>query len=400
MRVLAVLLVGVLVAVGDCFGAAAGMIAKSAGPAGSPPPGVVAANRASCWSGPIQLVASATSANPGEIIALATSGSNPALLEGGNITTFEADTPAGWSVVNYLGSPGGDETTYGVIPFSPHIIFAGVGTSGTVKVRVPDVSAGRYRLVRFYNSVYQGSGGILSGFPTRGANLCATISVASAPSALRVANDVAISATPSSGLRDGSRVQVSLRGFGSGGHVWLSECAFSDIVTALGCGASLNSEQLVRVDSSGRGEATVVVHAQAQAVPGKALGAFSCANNCVLVATLGGNYGFAMVPLGLAQSGAAIGTLTRAGGPFPGAPVAISGRVTFTSSTVGGSQSLELTTAFDGEFSIVLAPGHYRATGASPQVIVNGKEMLCRAPDPIVITPHDTTEVAVTCDVP
>lgn len=58
------------------------------------------------------------------------------------------------------------------------------------------------------------------------------------------------------------------------------------------------------------------------------------------------------------------GHFVRVGGPAPGAPVPISGRITF------GSQhgNVVIDVARDGGFTAHLAPGHYAVTGTSPQV--------------------------------
>jgi hypothetical protein len=184
MRTFAILVAAVLISIGAGVGTLAGGGSTTTGTSSATSASIVAAARPPCWTGPIRLVASPTSVHPGEVIALDTTGSNPQLLEGGNITTFEADTPSGWRVVDYLGSPGGTATGYGIVPFSPHALFAGVGTSGLVKVRIPDVQPGTYRLVRF-NSANPAMGNLLGGrFPIHGVNLCATVTVLTTPPAL------------------------------------------------------------------------------------------------------------------------------------------------------------------------------------------------------------------------
>jgi hypothetical protein len=353
-------------------------------------------------AGPIRLVVNPATAHPGEIVTLAVSGARPQLLMGGNITTFEAPTPDGWSVADYVGSPAqapGANEIYGIVPFAPKIAFAEVGLTGPVKVRVPDDRPGTYRFVRFYDSAYQSDGVSLPGFPKKGGNLCASVDILATPPALRVANDVAVNVTPSSGLQDGERVTVSLRGFGSGAKVWLSECAFGAIVSPLGCGDQLAAEQFITTGPTGSARTTFVVSDGARAQIGSSP-SLSCTTNCVIVATLGGEYGYATSDLEFAHEGAAIGTFRLEGGPFPGLDEGVAGRVTFRSTSPGSSPSFSTTTAGDGEFSIVVPPGRYAVTAESPMIEGNGQEMRCAAPGPVVVKRGVTANVSVSCDVP
>jgi hypothetical protein len=93
--------------------------------------------------------------------------------------------------------------------------------------------------------------------------------------------------TPSSGLKDGETVQVQVTGFGVGGKVWLSECASASAATNLGCGAQLAAQTFLVTDDSRAGRTGFTVHALAPVRPLLATPAATCADQCVLVATLG-----------------------------------------------------------------------------------------------------------------
>lgn len=397
MRAFTILVAAVLASIGIGVGALAGLGSTSVGTSPSTKASIAAAAKLACWSNSTKLIASPTSGHPGEIIAVDTTGPNSRLLEGGNFTTFEADTSDGWSVAYYLASPGGTATTYGIIPFASEVAFAGVGTTGVVKVRIPDVPPGTYRVVRFYNSSNQASGMPLFGFPAHGANLCATVTVLATPPALRGSNTIAISVTPSSALHDGERVRVQLRGFGDGGKVWLSECAFADFASPLGCGPELPDQIAVSPSPSGTASTTFVVHSHASATPGDRQRSLDCSTNCVLVATLGSGYADAMADLQFTQPGAATGTFELMGGPAPGVVEQLSGTISFVAAS---GKKYTTVTAPNGEFSIVLPPGRYTASGRSPKVHVNGHEMVCQASGTITVGSDTSTDVLVSCDVP
>jgi hypothetical protein len=68
------------------------------------------------------------------------------------------------------------------------------------------------------------------------------------------------------------------------------------------------------------------------------------------------------------------GHFLRVGGPAPGAPVPLSGRITFTSA----QKSVVIKVARDGAYTAHLAPGRYAVTGTSPQI--QGGDVSCSVP--------------------
>jgi hypothetical protein len=94
-------------------------------------------------------------------------------------------------------------------------------------------------------------------------------------------------------------VTVRVTGFGIGGKVCLSECADVIDANSEGCGHGLPEQTLLVTDSTGSGSATFQVETSASTKANDfAMSALqTCANNCVLVATLGGGYGFAFTSL-------------------------------------------------------------------------------------------------------
>jgi len=97
--------------------------------------------------------------------------------------------------------------------------------------------------------------------------------------------------SPSSGLKDGMNVNVQVSGFGSGGKVWLSECASAAAATDLGCGGDLASQPFLVTDDNGTGSASLVVHVRAGGRPPSPV-LVKCADQCVIVATLGSGFAF------------------------------------------------------------------------------------------------------------
>jgi len=71
------------------------------------------------------------------------------------------------------------------------------------------------------------------------------------------------------------------------------------------------------------------------------------------------------------------------------------GTVVFTSST-GNRRSVEIGT--DGSISVHLAPGTWTATGQSPLVHSDSREMPCRSLTPVVVHSGRTTHANVVCD--
>lgn len=79
------------------------------------------------------------------------------------------------------------------------------------------------------------------------------------------------------------------------------------------------------------------------------------------------------------------GLLVRVGGPAPGSPVPLPGTV--VARNAAGEQ-FTTTTGKDGRFQLSLAPGTYRLTGHSPQVMGDGQQLLCRAEQTVHVTRH------------
>jgi hypothetical protein len=70
------------------------------------------------------------------------------------------------------------------------------------------------------------------------------------------------------------------------------------------------------------------------------------------------------------------GMLVRVGGPPPGSPVPLPGRV--AANDAAGHEFTAMA-GRNGHFQLSLPAGTYRLTGHSPQVWSNGREMLCLA---------------------
>jgi hypothetical protein len=86
-------------------------------------------------------------------------------------------------------------------------------------------------------------------------------------------------------------------GFGIGGKVWVSQCATASDINDEGCGQGPPEQTLLVTDDNGRGSVAFQVRSSAAAQPNSLTHTDPCANKCVLVATLGGGYGYASVRL-------------------------------------------------------------------------------------------------------
>lgn len=117
-----------------------------------------------------------------------------------------------------------------------------------------------------------------------------------APPAL-TAVDPSVGVAPSTGLRPGQVVEVRVTGFGVGGKVFLSECASAAAATDLGCGAQLAAQPFLATDEGRSGSATFTVSASAAADPLGQAARLPCEARCVLVASLGDGYPFAVAPI-------------------------------------------------------------------------------------------------------
>ena len=112
-------------------------------------------------------------------------------------------------------------------------------------------------------------------------------------------HDPSVIVTPPDHLTNGQQVNVRVTGFGIGGKVWLSECADSARANDQGCGHGLPAQTLLVTDNTGSGTMTFPVTSSAspEANDDAMTDLQPCTNKCVLVATLGGGYGFTFTPL-------------------------------------------------------------------------------------------------------
>jgi hypothetical protein len=105
--------------------------------------------------------------------------------------------------------------------------------------------------------------------------------------------------SPSINLTNGQQVDVRVTGFGIGGKVWLSECAAAVDANDEGCGHGLPAQVLLVTDNTGSGSMAFHVQSSASTMPNDPAltDAKPCTKDCVLVATLGGGFGFAYAAL-------------------------------------------------------------------------------------------------------
>ncbi len=93
---------------------------------------------------------------------------------------------------------------------------------------------------------------------------------------------------------------MSVTGFGSGGKFFISECASASDANSAGCGRQLAAQPFGITNSSGSGSYTFTVSTEAGVKPYNKARA-QCTNQCVIVATVGINVGFAYVPIEFAN---------------------------------------------------------------------------------------------------
>ncbi len=86
---------------------------------------------------------------------------------------------------------------------------------------------------------------------------------------------------------------VRVAGFGVGGKVFLSECASAADATDLGCGAQLAGQPFLGTDATRAGEGTFTVQSHAASGP-LAAPTIACTDQCVIVATLGNGFAYAL----------------------------------------------------------------------------------------------------------
>jgi hypothetical protein len=96
-----------------------------------------------------------------------------------------------------------------------------------------------------------------------------------------------VSVSPSSNLRDGEKVRVTVSGFGLGAKFFVSECADSQDVSPGGCGEQLALQNFGLTNMIGDGSYVVTVKNVAATGPSPNGPIRTCLNSCVLVATGG-----------------------------------------------------------------------------------------------------------------
>ena len=110
------------------------------------------------------------------------------------------------------------------------------------------------------------------------------------------APDPKVTVAPSRDLRNGQKVTVSVTGFDSGGMFFLSECASAFDANSAGCGHQLAAQPFGVTDNNGSGSYDFTVSTSAGVKPYNKARA-QCNNQCVMVATVGIDYGFAYAPI-------------------------------------------------------------------------------------------------------
>jgi hypothetical protein len=107
-----------------------------------------------------------------------------------------------------------------------------------------------------------------------------------------------VTVTPPGGLRAGQRVTVRVTGCAEG-KVFLSECAASADVNAAGCGPQLAAQPFLVTGDNRAGSGTYTVSGRASARAYSSAQTLRCADQCVIVATLGlglaGDYAYAPI---------------------------------------------------------------------------------------------------------
>jgi hypothetical protein len=108
--------------------------------------------------------------------------------------------------------------------------------------------------------------------------------------------------SPAAGLFDDQEVLVTVNGFGIGGKVWLSQCASGSNANDQGCGSGLPEQMLLVTDDNGAGWVDFPVQTSAANQPNNLTNLDPCVDTCVLVATEGDGYRFAIASLNFDDS--------------------------------------------------------------------------------------------------
>jgi hypothetical protein len=141
-----------------------------------------------------------------------------------------------------------------------------------------------------------GGCGTNTNVPVPSASVVATASPTELVPAL-TATAPTVTIRPDGPYRDGEVISVSVGGFGVGSKIWLSECASSSVASDLGCGAELAAQPFLVTTEDGSGTGAFTIASQAADQSLRPRPAVPCADRCVIVATLGSGYPFAMAPI-------------------------------------------------------------------------------------------------------
>ncbi len=101
--------------------------------------------------------------------------------------------------------------------------------------------------------------------------------------------------TPSTNLTGGETVEVAVTGFGVGGKFWISECARAVDANTAGCGPPFGVFGVTT--TTGSGSQSFTVSSSAPTGPTATSSTLPCADQCVIVATVGIGYGYAYAPI-------------------------------------------------------------------------------------------------------
>ena len=111
-----------------------------------------------------------------------------------------------------------------------------------------------------------------------------------------------VAVTPSTNLTNGEMVEVEVTGFGVGGKFFLSECASAADANDEGCGPQLAAQPFGVTNNSGAGSYGFTVTSMAPTSPYNTSSTLPCTDQCVIVATVGIDYGYAYAPVTFASS--------------------------------------------------------------------------------------------------
>jgi hypothetical protein len=111
-----------------------------------------------------------------------------------------------------------------------------------------------------------------------------------------------VSVFPNEGLADGSTVTVTVRGFGVGEKVFLSECDNAQDANDLGCAPQLAAQPFIVTGNDRSATGPFVVSERAASGPSPPASGIFCAEFCVLVATQGDGFAWAVAPLAFGSS--------------------------------------------------------------------------------------------------